>query len=218
MGWMGEGIVNLFYPRKCVFCRKLLRRHDVHICVNCHAQLPIYMGDVGNNAYITQIYPVMYYENLIRQSLLRFKFGGQAQYGKCYGVWMAAKVKAKSETPFDYVCWVPISKKRRRERSYDQGYLLAKEVAEQLQVPLLHALVKIRNNTKQSTVGSYDARKANVLGVYKGINVEKLKEKRLLLVDDIMTTGATCSEAARVLLSEGAKEVCCSVFAIKLEK
>ena len=77
----------------------------------------------------------------------------------------------------------------------------------------VRCLKKIRNNRPQSTVTGQAQRRANVLNAYRAIKPEQFQGKRVLLLDDIITTGATASEAARVLLTAGAKEVCFAAVA-----
>ena len=108
---------------------------------------------------------------------------------------------------FDLVTWVPVSKKRKRERGYDQAELLAKEVCRLWGAEPVRTLEKMQDNPAQSGLTSAEERRANVLGVYEAVNREQLTGKRVLLVDDILTTGSTASEAARVLRFAGALDV-----------
>ena len=105
----------------------------------------------------------------------------------------------------DLVTWVPLSRKRRRRRGYDQAGLLAKEVARLLQLPLESCLEKTRHNPAQSGTADAAARWRNVQGVYRAVT--SFAQERVLLSDDIVTTGATLSEAAGTLLAAGASEV-----------
>ena len=107
----------------------------------------------------------------------------------------------------DVITWVPVSRKRRRARGYDQVELLAKAVGPELGIPVEPLLEKFRDNRANSGLKTPAERRANVLGVYKVIEPERLHGKRVLLLDDIVTTGATASECARVLLTAGAEEV-----------
>ena len=114
---------------------------------------------------------------------------------------------------FDVVTWIPISRIRKLRRGYDQVELLARAVARELDMEPVPTLRKIRNNRQQSRIRDAAKRRANVLGVYRVTDPESIRGKRVLLLDDIITTGATASEAARVLLTNGAKEVHCAAVA-----
>ena len=107
----------------------------------------------------------------------------------------------------DMITWVPISAKRLRKRGYDQVQLLARAVGPELGIPVEPLLEKIRDNRANSGLKTPAERRANVLGVYKAVGQEHFRGKRVLLLDDIVTTGATASECARVLLTAGAEEV-----------
>ena len=96
--------------------------------------------------------------------------------------------------------------------------LLAKAVGKELGMKPERTLKKLRNNPPQSGMKDFSARRANVLGVYRVIDPENLRGKRVLLLDDIITTGATVSECARTLLTAGAKEVYCVAVAANKEK
>lgn len=124
----------------------------------------------------------------------------------------------RERVTFDVLTWVPTGKDRQRVRGYDQSYLLAKSVADALKVPCVSTLQKVRQNPAQSGMSDVAARRANVLGAYQGQKGIDLRKKRVLLIDDVMTSGATLSECSRVLLMEGAAEVQCATFAVTREK
>ena len=108
---------------------------------------------------------------------------------------------------YDRVSWVPLSRRRLRERGYDQARLLAVEVSRRTGIPCERLLRKIRSNPAQSGIGGPAKRRMNVAGVYRACAAEITAGRRILLVDDIVTTGATLSECASVLTGAGAKEV-----------
>lgn len=149
----------------------------------------------------------------VRDSLLRYKFHGATHYVDCYGELLAACVSSQLAGQYDLITWVPISRRRRRKRGYDQTKLLCHALCRQLDRPAIQTLRKTVNNPAQSSLDSAERRRANVLGVYEAVRPERFAEKRILLIDDIVTTGATLSECSRVLLTAGAKEVVCAAFA-----
>ena len=154
-----------------------------------------------------------YYEGNVRSSILRYKFRGNRSYCCSYGRLLAMKL-LQEDLSFDILTWVPISPRRKFRRGYDQVELIARAVAQELGIPLTPTLRKIRHNQPQSTMKDAAARRANVLGVYRVIAPEIVAGKRILLLDDILTTGATLSECARILLTAGAKEVNCATVAV----
>ena len=108
---------------------------------------------------------------------------------------------------FDVLTYIPISRLRRLRRGYDQVELIAIAAARELGVAAEPTLKKIRSNPPQARITGQAERRANVLGVYALRENADVAGKKVVLVDDIMTTGATMGEAARVLLTAGAKEV-----------
>ena len=114
---------------------------------------------------------------------------------------------------FDVLTWVPISRLRKFRRGYDQVELIAKAVGRELGMVPVPTLQKVRHNRPQSGIPGAEKRRANVLGAYREVSREQIVGKRVLLLDDILTTGATAGEAARVLLTAGAKEVHCAAVA-----
>jgi ComF family protein len=103
--------------------------------------------------------------------------------------------------------WIPVSRLRKLRRGYDQSELIARSLSRELGLKRVCALKKIRHTRPQSRISDVAERRANVLGAYRVTIPERVVGKRVLLVDDIFTTGATMSEAARMLKSAGAKEV-----------
>ena len=140
----------------------------------------------------------------MRQSLHRYKFQGAAAYYRIYAELMSACLSEHGLTP-DLVTWVPLSRKRLRRRGYDQARLLAEEVARLQGLPCERTLEKIRNNPAQSGTSGVEQRQKNVLGVYRPVT--SFTGEHVLLIDDIVTTGSTLSEAAKMLLDAGAGEV-----------
>lgn len=117
------------------------------------------------------------------------------------------KLQSQGLDDFDILTFVATGKKRKRKRGYDHVELLARFVARELNVSLTYAVKKVRDTPPQSSLTDASMRRANVLGAYQVIDPQAIDGKRVLLLDDIITTGATASECARILLVAGAKEV-----------
>ena len=113
---------------------------------------------------------------------------------------------------YDTIIPVPISNKRKMERGYNQSFLIAKKIAKSLNLEIINnCLYKNKNIIEQSKLNKEDRQK-NIQGVYKLINKEKLKNKKILLIDDIYTTGSTVNECSRTLRQADIKEI--GVFTI----
>jgi ComF family protein len=126
---------------------------------------------------------------------------------------LGVKLMKEDRLQVDLITWVPISAKRLKKRGFDQCQLLAEALSREVDLPAVPLLKKVRDNPPQSGIVGHAHRKANVLGVYQVMNTQQLQEKRILLLDDILTTGATAGECARVLLTAGAREVHLGVVA-----
>lgn len=204
-------IQELLFPRKCVLCQKLLSREETDLCHNCRQDTSQRPKTTKKLPHIAQWYAMWYYEGSVRESLHRYKFRNRPSYSQSYGRLLAMQLSQQFSEGYDVITWVPISAKRKRKRGYDQVELLAESVSKELGIPAVAILKKVVDNPPQSGISGYAQRKANVLGVYEC--VVSPEGKRILLLDDILTTGATASECARMLLTAGAKQVYCAAIA-----
>lgn len=204
---------DLLFPEKCLLCTRVLEEGEVDLCRHCRSHISECSLPKEKLPFLDSWLALWYYEGDVRRSLLRYKFHGRQNYAPGYGRLLAMKLLREDWTDYDLVTYIPISDKRRRKRGFDQVQLLAREVALQLQLPLVPTLRKVRHNQPQSAISGRAHRKANVLGVYCCLPEARLQGKRILLLDDIVTTGATAGEAARILLTAGASQVHLAVIA-----
>ena len=208
---IGKILLNLVFPPKCVLCGEILGKDETDICRVCRVESP---GCPKNNLkfpFLDSWAAVWYYEGNIRKSLHRYKFRRARHYAPVYGRLLAMKLLTEYPEGFDLLTWVPVSRLRKFTRGYDQVELLAKAVGAELEMEPVRLLEKFRHNRPQSGISNAQERQANVLGVYRVAG--DVAGKRILLLDDILTTGATAGECGRVLLTAGAKEVYCAAVA-----
>ena len=208
-----HSLMELLFPSKCILCRRLLRKGELDLCEACRIDAPEYPNRKNQLQFLDSFAAVWYYEGNVRSSILRYKFYHARSYSVSYGRILGMKLLREYPDGFDILTWVPVSRLRKLRRGYDQVELLAKAVGSELGVTPVPTLKKIRNNRPQSRMKDPAARKANVLGAYRILESADVKGKRVLLLDDILTTGATAGECARVLLTAGASEVHCAVLA-----
>ena len=206
-------IGELLFPAKCILCREVLKEGEIDLCKQCRTETPEFPKGKSKLQFLDSWTAVWYYEKGVRKSLLRYKFRHARAYAAGYGRLLAMKLLREYPDGFDLLTWVPISTIRKLRRGYDQVELLAEAVGKELGMQPVRLLKKHRNNPPQSGFAGYAARRANVLGVYRMVEDERVTGKRILLLDDIITTGATAGECARVLLTAGAAEVHCAVIA-----
>ncbi len=200
-------ILHLLFPPRCVLCRKFLNKEELDLCNLCRREAPEYPGRKRGLQFLDSFVAVWYYESNIRASLLRYKFHGCRGYASAYGRLLAMKLQQEYPEGIDVLTWVPVSPVRKFRRGYDQVELLARAVGRELGVPPVPVLQKIRHNRPQSRIQDTARRRANVLGAYRIKDPALVSEKRVMLLDDILTTGATLGECARMIRTAGAKEV-----------
>lgn len=199
-------LLNLFFPPRCVFCHELLPlREENGICPHCEKTLPRFHG-TEKTEFVERVVAPFRYEAAVRDSLRRYKFGGRSFYASVYAPCMAEALR-ENPIAFDVISWVPLHPRRRRSRGYDQAELLARALSAELGAEAVPLLRKQRNAAPQSGTGDAAARRANISGCYAILPDAAAEGRRVLLVDDIFTTGATLSECARTLLMAGCEEV-----------
>ena len=200
-------IKALLYPEKCVLCGRILEKDQLDLCRKCRIEQPDCPISRDKYPYLDSWTALWYYQGDVRRSLLKYKFYGRRNYADAYGRLLSMKLLREDRLQADVITWIPISEKRLKKRGFDQVELLAQKMTQQLQIPAVALLWKRRDNPQQSKIVGQAQRRANVLGAYEAIQREMLVGKRVLLLDDILTTGATAGECARILLEAGAKEV-----------
>ena len=199
--------MSLLFPEKCILCGHVLERSEMDLCHTCRVEAPECPVGKQKRTFLDSWVAIWYYKGYIRSSILRYKFHRARHYAKGYGQILAMKLSEEYPDGFDLLTWVPISRLRKFRRGYDQVELLARAVGRELGMEPVRLLQKIRNNPPQSGISGQAERRANVLGVYRLKASADVENKRILLLDDVITTGATAGECARVLLTGGASEV-----------
>lgn len=212
-----ELLKELLFPRKCILCGKVLSSQETDLCHGCRADTPEFIPEDRRFPHIYSVCALWYYEKMVRESLLRYKFHNRPGYASGYGPLLALKI-AREMNGFNLITWVPVSRKRRKERGYDQSELLARAVSRELGIPVAGTLRKVRDNPAQSGIQDRAKRLENVKDAYAPVEDAAIPGKRVLLIDDILTTGATASECARTLLRAGAEQVSLAVVAAGREK
>lgn len=210
---MIDRILRLLFPPKCVLCQRVLAQHETDLCRACRTDSPECAGVHKNFSFLDSWTAVWYYKGYIRKSILRYKFYGARHYASAYGRHLAMRIQQEYPDGFDILTWVPISRLRRFRRGYDQVELLAEAVGRELGMEPVGALRKVRHNRPQSGIRGQAMRRANVMNAYEVSSPALVQGKRILLLDDVITTGATAGECARVLKTSGAKEVHCGCIA-----
>jgi len=207
-------MLDLLFPPRCVFCRGFLGKSG-NVCPSCADALPCCVGDeaIQLGEFYSFCVSPFYYEGVVRESHHRYKFQGASCYSRTYAPYLAECIAAHCGNRYDLISWVPLSRKRLRERGYDQARLLADDIAAVLGTRTVPTLRKVKNTAAQSGLGGAEERRANISEAYVVLDKASIAGKRVLLVDDVSTTGSTLAECARCLLLAGAEEVICATLA-----
>lgn len=199
-------ILQIFYPNRCPYCGGVIAGKDT-VCAACRKKIP---SVFAMRAFVGK-YPCIAafsYTDMFRRAVLNFKFKGRKSYGSALAQPLAACIQTYySGMDFDFVTAVPLHKSARRARRFNQSEVLAREVAGILQVPYADLLKKTKKNKAQHTLKRRE-REANVKGVYTICTKADLKNKKILLIDDIVTTGSTFCECCKVLCKKGCFAYC----------
>ena len=225
MRFLLDKIVSAFFPNRCFICEKILR-HPETVCEACAEKLIDYAALSGavcdvcglklqncncrpGRLYDKAVFPLLF-EGDVRKSLHRFKFRDRTEKAAPYALAIYNALEARGllrET--DLLTFIPMSPKAEKRRGYNQAELLCRELQKLTGLPMLPLLYKYGKNATQHDTKHYLLRTGNTLGIYEPIdeNVGEIAGKRILLVDDILTSGATLNEGAKTLLIFGADRV-----------
>ena len=214
----------LFKAHSCMFCDCECADDDFRICFRCKKNLD-FIGDrycLKCGAKLSGDYEfcieckseqhefdkarsVLVYNEKSSPAILKFKYGGR----KAFALPLARILAKRFETVdiiADVVTFVPMPKEREKERGYNQSFELCKEFSSLTGILMIDALERVKNVERQATLGRAERIK-NMQGSFNAKNKQEFKNKDVLLIDDVVTTGATASECAKTLLNAGAKSV-----------
>ncbi|MCL2365800.1 MAG: double zinc ribbon domain-containing protein [Oscillospiraceae bacterium] len=213
MGFL-TSLLDLLFPPKCVFCRSILSKDDEGWCIKCTQSLP-FTDNFGTQegTYYDYCVSPLHYNGVVRKSILRFKFNSASAYAETYGKLLAKCITQCPDVDYDLISWVPLSSKRQRSRGYDQAMLLALATALELDDVAVETLKKPHDVQAQAELVGKDNRSANISGAYEATDPELIAGKRILLIDDVVTTGSTLDECAKILRAAGAQKVSCAALA-----
>jgi len=191
----------------CGFCGKLDKNS---LCNKCKIRIQknaIYKTEdyKETSSYFDEHIYLFQYDGEIRDAILNFKFNEQSHIYRTFLEFIKNNENICAQIKkYDIIMPIPISKKRMKQRGYNQSALIAKNIAKMLNIDYKdNILVKIKNNKPQSELGQSE-RSKNVKGVYKLKGPRKKNKKKILLIDDIFTTGSTANECAKVLKEDNA--------------
>jgi len=228
-GW--TSLVDLLFPRTCAGCGMSVMEEGIHLCWDCRRDLAVisapFCSTCGepvhgrvDHAYVChacvkqpmrfdRARAAIHYNALGKKLVTQFKYGHALWLESALVDLLEAGVRNHyGEETYDLLAAVPLHPVKRRERGYNQAALLAARLARRLRVPMSRsrALRRIRMTPSQTRLTA-KLRLTNVMGAFEVTRPGEWKGKRVLLVDDVMTTGATVSACAEVIREAGAERV-----------
>jgi len=226
-----RGLADILFPPACVVCEKILEA-DLHFsfCPACFSEirfispplcprcgLPYFAeaesdhpcGDcLSRKQYFTSVRSLGVYETSLLKAIQRFKYQGNLHAGESLGSLMAAFSRHAFDVgEYDVLMPVPLHLERLRERGFNQSLVLARAMAQKFSVELDFMTLRRTASTAPQTGLKKEERAANVRGAFKIENGHRVKGKKVLLIDDVYTTGSTVRECARILTRAGAGRV-----------
>lgn len=226
-----ECFLWLIFTNHCKYCNTIIEKGE-EICAECRDNLPEIKGErckfcgaekdrcgcKKHRMAYDGITSPFYYENGIKQGIQKLKFNGKEHIARTLAEDMANCVKSDfAQVNFDFICYVPFTTAQKFRRNYNQSELLAERLSKTLKVSLNNVLVKLFETDSQHNKNIRN-RSGNVFGVYDIKENADVKDKTILIVDDIKTTGSTLNECASILKIRGAKEVYCVTAALTGKK
>jgi ComF family protein len=207
-----KDFISLFYPEVCITCGEGLAEKEEFICTSCFYKLPKtdYHNNPGNTLYkafygraeIQAAAAYCFYAKggMVQDLVHEIKYKGKKELGTSFGKWYGADLKNISPfSELDCIIPVPLHPTKLKRRGYNQSANFAEGLSKTLNVPVLpNALTRLKETETQTNKSRFD-RWENVKEVFAVENKEQLLGKHVLVVDDIITTGATMEACVHVL-------------------
>ena len=204
-----SAVAGIIFPCRCPYCHIVIRR-DEYACKKCADKLPkiVYHRFAIGGAPCASPLP---YLNEYANAVKRFKFSGKGYLAQAFSFLIAKAVRESyGEYSFDFITCVPMHQKDKTRRGYNQAELLARACAEIMGFPFEETLEKFKRTKPQHKINAKERIK-NVRGAFRLLDSKSVKGKHVLLIDDIITTGNTLGECAKVLLQGKCRFVSCAV-------
>ncbi len=228
---LARTFLDFVYPPVCLICKEVIQETNSPdgssnskplVCSNCWSELELFekpfcpqckieLPNLQQNCcsfYLKSVYSLGIFDENFQELIHSFKYKGRVSLGKRIGLRLAEKLKSENLSEIGCIIPVPLHKVRKRERGFNQSQILAETLGRQLNLPVQNKIMFRIKNTKDQTKLSEPERKENVAGAFEVEDKNKiLPGKKIILVDDVITTGATLMECAKVLKKAGAREI-----------
>lgn len=206
-----KSLSNFIFPEEniCFFCKGYIENEKQHICNSCRDLIEFAHREVNlDSVYMEKTYYSVLYTRFIRENIHSFKFEGKSYLYKAFGDILLKTICEKDlEGKIDAIAFVPMHRIKEAKRGYNQCELLAKYISKVLKKPLLkNNIIKAKITREQNKLGMLE-RRTNLKDSFKAVDIQDFKAKEILLIDDIITTGATMEEISKLLINNGAKRI-----------
>ncbi len=214
-------LIDIIFPSACVSCLKPVTVTDRLLCRECRSKISpaeekcprcsgrVFRGECGicsdREFYLAKNITLTDYSGVMKSIMLNLKFHHRKSLAHHLGE-IGSLGLIDSGLDFDIITYVPMNRKKQWKRGFNQSRLISKNVSKKLKKPFLQLLKENFRSITQKDLG-YRERFINVLGRYSPVNRSRIQGRKILIIDDIFTTGATLNECARVLMDSGAKGV-----------
>ncbi len=237
-----EGCISLIFPPHCELCEKSLPQGNWPVCAECLEDFELTGDDYCNRCGsplgqhvgvlygckhceqrpqgfgVQQIVAVGHYQNKLRELILKLKYQRRRILAEVAALWLVQLVLDRG-IEIDLVTAIPLSSARTWQRGFNQAEAIASKFAQELNLPFENQLLKrIKESPLPQAQLSKSAREANIRGAFQpGSQAQRAQKKRILIVDDVLTTGATLYEATRTLKKAKPKQLYGAVIARSFE-
>lgn len=190
-------ILNIIYPieEKCMVCDE---DGFIGICPSCKSRI----NKAKNEGTILSY---GFYGGILKSLILKFKYESNYNVGYLLANFLIEIIR-ESEIDIDIICYIPMIRKDERKRGFNQCKLIANEIGYNLNIPVSNCIKKVKHTKEQKKL-TKEERIKNLIGAFEVKSNEDIKNKRVLLIDDVMTTGATIGECTKILKKSGVKEI-----------
>lgn len=216
----------LFFPDRCALCHKVIAK-DTKVCKNCRKTAPVIREKTchlcampekdctckKHSRYYKALTAPFIYKDVLKTGIHYWKFENYTASTDFFAEMIAASVKEKfADINFDYITFIPQTANETAEKGYNQTEILADASGRKLNIPVATLLVKLYETRRQHNTPAL-FKSGNVTGVFDCVQLEKIRGKNILLIDDIKTSGHTLNECAKMLSLYDAENVYCAVIA-----
>ncbi len=206
-------LLSFFYPKSCVSCNNALQQNEKQLCLNCMLHLPetnyhLYIENPLKNIFsgrvrVENVASLLFYkkENQVQKILHSLKYKGNKYLGEYLGIYYGEKlIQQKEYQNIDLIIPIPLHEKKLKLRGYNQSEWIAKGLSKGMNLPYNANLLIRTEYTGTQTKKSRFNRWENVRDVFELTDIDLLKDKHILLCDDVLTTGATTEAAIQKII------------------